>query len=104
MIGRLYADNLERRDKLQIFADIIKVSSKETKMTRILRRANVQYTTFLECIEILRQAGLLQIYTPDEEMKSSDDMRTRRVYKSTDMGLKWSKLVDKIYQTLEECE
>jgi predicted transcriptional regulator len=104
MIGRLFTDGLDRRDKLQIFADIIKVSSKETKMTRILRLANVQYNTFIECIEKLCQAGLLKRVTPIEDTKSSNDMRTKCVYKATDTGIKWSKLVDEIYQILEELE
>jgi len=103
-LGRLFADNFDRRDKLQIFADIIKVSSRETKMTRILRLANVQYNTFLECIEKLCRAGLLEKVAPNEDMKSSDDMRTKCVYKATETGVKWSKQVEEIYQTIEEPE
>lgn len=101
MIRGLFADDLDRRDKLQIFADIIKVSSKETIMTRILRLANVQYNTFIECIDKLCQVGLLKRESI-EDTKSSNDMRTKCVYKATDTGIKWSKSVDEIYQILDE--
>lgn len=104
MIGRLFADNFGRRDKLQIFADIIKVSFRETKMTRILRLANIQYNTFKECVEKLCRAGFLERVSSPEDKRSSDDMRTKCVYRATETGVKWSKLVDEIYRKLEVSE
>lgn len=104
MIGRLFADNFNRRDKLQIFVDIIKVSSQETKMTRILRLANIQYNTFKECIEKLCQAGLLERVSSHEDNRSSNDVRARCVYRATETGVKWSNLVNEIYRTLEVSE
>ena len=101
MRGHLYTDALERRDKVQIFADIIKVSLKPTKTTRILRLANVQYNTFQECIETLCRAGLLEKTSLLHKTSKSRDMRTKITYKATDMGLKWCERVNEIYQTLE---
>ncbi len=101
MMKKLYAENIERRDKLQIFADIIKVTTKKTKTTRILRLANVQYNTFIECIETLCEAGLLEKIPPKKKPTPPSDMRTKYTYKATDTGIKWSEMVDEIYETLE---
>jgi len=97
----LYSENIERRDKLQIFADIIKVTTKKTKTTRVLRLANVQYNTFTECIETLCSAGLLERIPVNGKASSSSDMRTKYTYKATDTGIRWSEMVDEIYKTLE---
>ena len=100
MIGRLYADYLERRDKVQIYADIIKVTKKPTKTTRILRLANVQYNTFLECIDTLCNAGLLVKISLDYNKSSTKNDRVKYKYKATDMGQKWLESLDEIYQRL----
>lgn len=101
MNKKLFADNIERRDKLQLFADIIKVSTNETKITRILRLANIQYNTFQECIETLCDAGLLEKEAFNEQRRASQDMRSKHTYKATEMGIKWCEMVDEVYQTLE---
>lgn len=101
MSYKLYADSLERRDKLQLYADIIKVSNRETKITRILRLANIQYNTFLESIEKLCKAGLLKKDNPFRRNQLPRDTRVKHIYKVTKMGLKWCEMVDEIYQTLE---
>lgn len=98
----LFADRLDRRDKLQLLADIIKVSTRETKITRILRLANIQYNTFQECIDTLCGAGLLQKVTLQDRPRRPRDMRTKFAYKATEMGLKWCEMVDEIYQMLGE--
>jgi len=103
LIGSLYANVEERRDKLQIFYDIIKVSQRHTKTTRILRFANVQYNTFQECIDKLLRAGLLErIQLHSLGTRSSSDMRSKYSYKATDLGLKWCERVEEIYHTLED--
>ena len=99
MIGQLYADYLERRDKIQIYADIIKVTKKPTKTTRILRIANIQYNTFLECIDTLCTAGLLEKISIDYK-KTTKDNRIKYKYKATHMGRKWVESLDEIYQRL----
>ena len=101
MIGRLYADYLERRDKVQIYADIIKVTKKPTKTTRILRLANVQYNTFIECIDTLCNAGLLEKTSLEYRKFSSKNDRIKYRYKATSMGLKWLESLDEIYKRLE---
>ena len=101
MKNNLFADCIERRDKLQIFADIIKVSNQETKITRILRLANIQYNAFRECIETLCNAGLLEKVELNINSCRSQDMRTKYAYKATDIGMEWCKMVDDIYKTLE---
>ena len=102
MIGRLYADYLERRDKVQIYADIIKVTKKPTKTTRILRLANVQYNTFLECIDTLCNAGLLEKKHLNPKKYSSRDDRAKFVYQATEIGRKWCEALDELYDTLEK--
>lgn len=95
----LYTEYVERRDKVQIFADIIRVSDKSTKVTRILRLANVQYNTFLECVDRMCSVGFLEKVSLDksEHRKS----RTSYRYKATMMGEEWCDLVDEIYEELE---
>lgn len=102
MSVRLFADTLERRDKAQIFADIIKVSVQPTKITKILRLANVQYNTFQECIDKLCEAGLLEMIPVVKRTRSSRDRRTSYFFKATDRGLRWCKMVDEIYEALED--
>ena len=103
MLGRLYADYLERRDKVQIYADIIKVTAKPTKTTRILRLANVQYNTFLECIETLCNAGLLEKASLNiKKSSSSKNYRTKYTFQATAIGREWCESLDELYQTLEK--
>jgi len=101
MSNNLFADCIERRDKLQIYSDIIKVTNQETKITRILRLANIQYNSFRECIETLCGAGLLEKVESNIHSRQSQDMRTKYAYKATDLGKEWCKMVDDIYETLE---
>lgn len=101
MIGPLFADTSERRDRVQIFADIIKVSAQPVKITKILRAANVQYNTFQECINKLCGAGLLEMIPVLKRRRSKRDMRTTYVYKATDGGLRWCGMVDEIYDTID---
>ena len=91
----LYTEGIERRDKVQVFADIIRVSDKPTKITKILRFANIQYNTFLDCVERLCNVGFIERVGPD---KSS---RGRYSYKSTKAGEEWCDLLDEIYEGLE---
>ena len=101
MSKSLYAEGLDRRDKLQIYADVLKVSHRETKMTRILRLANIQYNTFNECIEKLCKAGLLTKVDMRNNVKTIKDNRSKYVYITTELGLNWLERVDEIYSTLE---
>jgi predicted transcriptional regulator len=102
MIGRLYADYLERRDKVQIYADILRVTKEPTKTTRILRLANVQYNTFLECVNTLCEAGLLEKIDLEYRKHSSKPGNRKYVFKATDLGRKWCKSLEDIYERLEK--
>ena len=102
MKRKLYAECVDRRDKLQIFADIIKVSTAESKITRILRLANVQYNTFNEYTETLCRAGLLERIMSYKKPRKSRDLHKTFAFKATERGLKWIEMVDSIYQVIEE--
>ena len=100
MIGRLYADYLERRDKVQIYADILKVTKEPTKTTRILRLANVQYNTFLECVNTLCDAGLLEKTDLDYKKPVHKSGNRKYVFRATELGRKWIESLDDIYERL----
>ena len=94
----LYTEGIERRDKVQVFADIIRVSDKPTKLTKILRIANIQYNTFLDCVDKLCSVGFMERVGPDQSGISS---RGRYSYKATKTGEEWCNLLDEIYEGLE---
>lgn len=94
----LYTEGSERRDKVQVFADIIRVSDKPTKITKILRFANIQYNTFLDSVDRLCSVGFIERVDPD---KSGISSRGRYRYQATKMGEEWCDLLDEIYEGLE---
>ena len=96
----LYTESIERRDKVQIFADIIRVSGKSAKVTRILRLANVQYNTFIEYVDRLCGIGFLERVSLEKSGVSGKRSPSYR-YKATMMGEEWCGLVDEIYEDLE---
>lgn len=100
MINRLYADYIERRDKVQIYADILKVTKKPQKTTRIIRLANIQYNAFLECVETLCDAGLLEKLSLDYKDEDGH-VKTKYEYKATEMGEKWCEMLDELVLALE---
>ncbi len=102
MIGRLYADYLERRDKVQIYADILKVTKQPTKTTRILRLANVQYNTFLECVNTLCAAGLLEKTNLDYKKPSPKPGNRKYVFRATELGRRWCESLEDLYERLEK--
>jgi len=104
LIGRLYADYLERRDKVQIYADILKVTKEPTKTTRILRLANVQYNTFLECVNTLCQSGLLEKIDLDYKKTSSKPRNRRYAFRATELGRRWRESLEDIYERLENAK
>ena len=101
LIGRLYADYLERRDKVQIYADILKVTKEPTKTTRILRLANVQYNTFLECVNTLCNTGLLEKIALDYKKSSHKPGNRKYEFRATELGRRWCESLEDIYERLE---
>lgn len=93
MMQKLFDEKIERRDKVQVLADILQVARESSKTTTILRLANLQYNKFLECRDILCEAGLLR------EIKLNDegDSNSKCLYKTTNLGKKWSRKVNRVY-------
>jgi len=101
MVEVLYTDTSERRDKIQIYADIIQITKTPKKMTRILRLANIQFNSFQESIDILCESNLLEKILLKYANKNVADNRVKYKYKATKMGLDWIKQVNEIYKTIE---
>jgi predicted transcriptional regulator len=100
LINRLYADYIERRDKVQIYADILKVTKRPQRTTRIIRLANIQYHIFLECVDNLCNAGLLEKVSLDYKDKDGH-VKTKYEYKATEVGEKWCEMLDEVVRALE---
>ena len=100
MFNRLYADYIERRDKIQVYADILKVTKSPQRSTRIIRLANVQYDAFLECVDTLCDAGLLEKISLDYR-DGGGHVKTKYEYKATEMGEKWCEMLDELVLALE---
>jgi len=98
LLRNLFADEYKRRDNVQIYADIIKVTQRPTKITKILRYANIQYFSFKDIVNALCKAGFLKTI----EYDGSKDAKTKFLYKATDSGLKWCKKVEEIYNQISE--
>ena len=102
MIETLYTNVIGKRDKIQIYADIIRVTIKPTQITRILRYANVKHSTFVEYIDTLHKAGLVEII--DMKNYRSKSKKSRVKYKATEKGLRWCKVVDFVYEMVVDDE
>jgi len=101
-LKRQLFDEIEhRRDNIQILADILKVTSQPTKMTKILRVANIPYDAFQKCIDKLNDAGLIRVIPIEKGSGSSHDKRTSYVFEATIIGINWCKKVENVYNTLE---
>jgi predicted transcriptional regulator len=105
MAKKLYAETIERRDKIQVYADILRVTEKTTPTTRLLRLANIQYNTFADCINALCSAGLLEKIPLRYTKKALKNNRRRKyAFKATKMGKEWCKQIDDIYSILGDLE
>ena len=96
----MYAEREDRRDRIQVYADIIRVARRPVKVTRILRLANVQYNQFREYVERLCESGFLEklSYGPSGRR---GDRRSSHAYRATEMGIRWCELVNELYESLE---
>ena len=100
MFNRLYTDYIERRDKIQVYADILKVTKSPQRSTRIIQLANVQYDAFLECVDTLCGAGLLEKIALDYKDEDGH-LKTKYEYKATETGMKWCEMLDELVLALE---
>ena len=102
MNRQLFAEFEGRRDKIQIYADIIKVTKKPTNKTRILKLANIQFHTFQEYIERLCSNGFLEKINTTENKASLKKIKPRKtLFIATELGLKWCNKVEEVYQKLK---
>lgn len=92
----LFAERRLRRDRIQVLADIVTVCSEPTKVTRIMRLANVQYNFFKKALEMLRKAGIIESTSTD-----SGDERTSFEFEATDVGISWRNFVHLVYIMLD---
>ena len=103
MNQRLFAENEDRRDKIQIYADILKVTKKPINKTRILQLANIQFHIFQEYIEQLCSNGFLEKINTTENKTNSKKIKPRKtLFKATELGLKWCNKVEEVYQKLKK--
>lgn len=102
MINQLFNDVEERRDKIQIYSDIIRISATPVKATKILRKANIQYNSFMKYIDTLSCAGLMEKLPVVRGDEPAHDKRTTYLYKATKFGIEWCNRVDGIYGTLND--
>ena len=100
MLNQLYTERMERRDKIQIFADIIKTTKTSMPITAVLRKTNVQYNTFKDIIDVLCERGLMSRIPAGKNGSSHREGRTKYIYQATYDGLKWSKTVDEVYSAI----
>jgi len=91
----LFSDLVERRDYIQILADIITVCEEPSRITRILRLANVQYNTMRDAMESLTKSGLMR-----KKRSSTRDERSKIELEATDLGLNWRDIVRLVYMML----
>jgi predicted transcriptional regulator len=97
MLEQLYVTSEQRRDKIQIYYDILKVSAQPVKITRLMRLANIQYNAFIDCTETLLKAGFLEKVNFRTRKKRS---KTKELFKATRIGLDWCRQVEEIYNSL----
>ena len=100
-VSSLYTEREERRDRIQVYADIIMSARRPMKVTRILRMANVQYNQFTDCVERLCESGFMDRLSIGSS-GGKDDGRTRYAYRATEMGVRWCELVAELYGKLEK--
>ena len=87
---------LARRDKIQIYHDILSYCEKERRLTYILRYANVQYTSFNEAIKIFEDRKLIIKYLK----MAVDSKQPKMFYKTTKKGLRLVDDIKKIYKII----
>ena len=102
MNNQLFDDVEDLRDKIQIYYDIIRISAKPPKATKILRKANIQYNSFVNYMNKLCSAGLTEKVPVSNGDETIHDKRTNYVFKATQFGLEWSNMVNGIYRTLQD--
>ena len=97
MLNDLFEGEETRRDSLQIYADIVAVCTEPSKITKIIRMANVQYRFLQRALDLLLEAGLIRKMLPTYR-----DERTSREFATTELGLRWRRTVCSVYDALHK--
>lgn len=87
----LYADRVERREKLQIYGDVLAVCIRDRRTSEILHEANLFAQSWDEYRPALIAKGLLMSYT---------DSNGATHYRSTAHGRKMLKTIRDIYDVI----
>lgn len=87
----LFDEKCIRRDRIQVFSDIIQAAKIPTKTTKIMRKANIQYHIFFKMVQNLMDYGLLE--------KNGEEKPT---FVATNMGVVWSREVHRLYSILKD--
>lgn len=87
----LFDEKYIRRDRIQVFSDIIQAAKIPTKTTKIMRKANIQYHSFFKMVQNLMDNGLLK--------KNGEEKPT---FVATDVGVVWSREVHRLYSVLKD--
>ena len=81
-----------RRDRLYIIADILGIAKSESLKTQIMYRANLSFAQVNEYLSFLLKRELLKKKTE----------KSRRIYKTTDKGLKYLQNYQEIATLLQK--
>jgi len=87
----LFDDDYIRRDRIQLFSDIIQVARTPRKTTKIMRKANIQYNIFSKLVQNLMDNGLIE----RNGVKNP-------TYVATNLGVVWSQEVHRLYSVLKD--
>lgn len=90
----LFVDELERRDRTQIIADILQSANQPIKITRLMYATNAQYAKLKEIVDELCDVGLL------EEVPRKTGKRTNPLYRATEDGARWCRQLHALYRRL----
>lgn len=95
MIQRLYLQRGCKRDRLQVYADILRISSEPLLKSELNRESGAYYRILNKALAVLEEAGYIaHIEEPFGE-------RVKHVYVATRDGLSWAKRVDDVYQSVD---
>ena len=94
----IYDSTVPRRDYIQILHDVLASCVKPTKISLIIRKANVSYEKAKLLLDEFVTLGLA--YNQTLPIRSKDQ-RTRRLFQATESGLKWCEDVEDIYNRIK---
>ena len=92
--------DVERRDKLQIYSDIIEACKVPTKLTKIIRLANLQYNTFLTMMPKLLEKKMVKTEKIVRTGRKKIDKRTKYTFEATEKGREFKRKINAIYEEI----